>query len=330
MSEAEQTGLTVIKDVLSAIPDPIQNTFIKSLSRLLGGAMAIPAAKFRQIAQGIEDTTTARSNVTAALTKGVVETQSQDPLLMLAAAEILIPDGIRRVSNRIAVAQKAAEHVRNGSTAEANRESVENALPPEDDWMNHFVRFAEDASSDRLQNLFGRILAGQVLRPGTFSLATVRAVSELDQSIANDFVEAWSMDAGGGVDYTTYWRRGEGYSRRRRLFEAGLMADVETARFLPEGVPLLEKLGMWIPVFAGSYEVVLFHEEGYSGHWSFLAFTRVGKEIGALLDKPDHRENLRKAALGLQKDKAKTIWLRNRGEPDELLWSKTPLQQPAP
>src|SRR3546814_13011379 len=57
---------------------------------------------------------------------------------------------------------------------------------PDDDWMNRFMRFAEDASSERLHELFARILAGEVVRPGSFGAATLRAVSELDQSIAND------------------------------------------------------------------------------------------------------------------------------------------------
>src|SRR3546814_19471102 len=95
---------------------------------------------------------------------------------------------------------------------------------PDDDWMNRFMRFAEDASSERLQELFARILAGEVVRPGSFGAATLRAVSELDQSIANDFSSAWARSVGDSVDYAPELHRGADFSRWKRQSEAGLIA----------------------------------------------------------------------------------------------------------
>lgn len=79
--------------------------------------------------------------------------------------------------------------------------------------MNSFMRFAEDASSDRLRDLFGRILAGQIFRPGAFCLTTLRTLSELDQAIATDFQIAWSRSVGEAVDHSEEWHRGEGFAR---------------------------------------------------------------------------------------------------------------------
>ncbi|MBC7799018.1 MAG: DUF2806 domain-containing protein, partial [Gemmatimonadaceae bacterium] len=65
-------------------------------------------------------------------------------------------------------------------TAEASPEQID------EDWMNNFVRFAEDASSERLQQVWGRVLAGEVVKPGSFSRHTLRFISELDKETAQN------------------------------------------------------------------------------------------------------------------------------------------------
>lgn len=57
----------------------------------------------------------------------------------------------------------------------------------EDDWLNVFERYAEDASSERLQGLWGKVLAGEIRRPGRFSTRTIRFLSEFSQADAVTF-----------------------------------------------------------------------------------------------------------------------------------------------
>src|SRR5690606_35200779 len=102
-----------------------------------------------------------RSAVAAMLAKGVAEEALNDPIAMQAAAEIYLPTMVRKARNRVQVALLAAEHA---AEALADSEGGQ-AAPPEDDWMNSFMRFAEDASSEKLQDLFARILTGEVTRP---------------------------------------------------------------------------------------------------------------------------------------------------------------------
>ena len=70
------------------------------------------------------------------------------------------------------------------------------ALPPprteaaDEDWLNVFSRYAEDASSERLQQLFAKVLAGEIRKPGSFSLSTMRFIAELDRETAAAFKEA--------------------------------------------------------------------------------------------------------------------------------------------
>jgi hypothetical protein len=55
------------------------------------------------------------------------------------------------------------------------------------DWMNNFRDFAEKASSDKMRQIFGRILSGEIKKSGSFSMQTVRLVFEMDQRTAEQF-----------------------------------------------------------------------------------------------------------------------------------------------
>lgn len=192
----------------------------------------------QKTAQAVEDTTAGRSEVAAILVKGVAENALQDAATMQAAAEIYLPTAVRKARNRVQIAQRAAEH------AGASGANGAQGKAPDEDWMNAFMRFAEDASSEQLQDLFGRILAGQVVRPGSFALATLRAVAELDQAIAQDFSLVWGKSVGDAIDHSGEFQRGDWFARWKRLAEAGLMAPAELrSSFLPSIPTQPDKLG---------------------------------------------------------------------------------------
>ena len=85
---------------------------------------------------------------------------------------------VRKQSNKESVARKAIEHL-------GEEMPAPDTSGPSDDWMNQFEKYAEDASSDRLQELWGRTLAGEIRKPGTFSLVTLQYISTIDSSIAD-------------------------------------------------------------------------------------------------------------------------------------------------
>lgn len=59
----------------------------------------------------------------------------------------------------------------------------------EDDWLNFFARAAEDKSSDELRQIFGRILSGEIKRPGSFSLRTLQFLSTLSKKDAEEIAD---------------------------------------------------------------------------------------------------------------------------------------------
>jgi hypothetical protein len=85
----------------------------------------------------------------------------------------------RKLENRAAAMKAALEDM------DANPITVDASAEIDDDWLNVFVRLSEDKSSEELQRLFGRILSGEIRRPGSYSLRTVQLMSTISRQDAD-------------------------------------------------------------------------------------------------------------------------------------------------
>ena len=63
----------------------------------------------------------------------------------------------------------------------------------DDDWLNHFEKEASQRSSEDMQHLFGKILAGEIRRPSSFSIKALKIMGEIDQVAASLFKRLCSM-----------------------------------------------------------------------------------------------------------------------------------------
>lgn len=315
MNDPEAHSRAVISNLTANLPLPIEASFLKAIGALLGGLTAIPAAWVRRPSQAANDITTGRSAVAAILANGVAKQALQDPNVMQAASEIYLPTSVRKARNRVMVAQRAAEH-----TADTEQNGPQ-AAPLDDDWMNAFVRFAEDASSEQLQDLFGRILAGQMVRPGSFALSTLRAVAELDQPTAEDFSLVWTKSVGEAVDYSAEFQRGDWFARWMRLVEVGLMAATNTAQFLPPYNPSSDGTSLWTPMAVGDTFLNVHFSQSCGAQWIHIDFTRTGRQIGSILAPPDYEANMREAGLKFSQEGVARVELHSAGKPVELIFA---------
>ncbi len=62
-----------------------------------------------------------------------------------------------------------------------------------DDFLNAYEKEASQMSTDGMRRLFGRILAEEVVAPGTFSIKTVRLAAQLDNAVATAFRNLCSL-----------------------------------------------------------------------------------------------------------------------------------------
>lgn len=86
----------------------------------------------------------------------------------------------KRQSNLERITQYAAENF--DGTEEIGHDR------PDSDWTARFFRIAEDITTEQMQALWGKVLAGEVKRPGSFSLRTLDILKNISQKEAETFV----------------------------------------------------------------------------------------------------------------------------------------------
>ena len=216
-------------------------------------------------------------------------------------------DEYRKQDNRAAVTMHVVEQLRAlpspaAGQNEAAADTPDNDPPQlDEDWINIFSGYVEQASSERLRDLWGRVLAGEVRKPGTFAPTTLRMIAETDADIAHEFQEVYRLSV-------------NGYGLRPQPFEGAVL----------EKFAFLEQVGLAQSDFSLTMKISV-APDGFGYHFgdhiglritympnatmvSFPAFriTRVGRQIGTILPR-DETEALRQ--IGLQLTEAKKVEL---------------------
>lgn len=137
---------------------PLPQT-LKNLDKAIGTVV---------LAGGENITTRIKSNTQITKAKGKIDLSGM----------YLTEEERRKLENKAETTRVAIEDLRqNPPEMDAQKEV-------EEDWLNLFARLAEDKTSKELQGLFGRILAGEIRKPGSFSLRTIQFISTLSKQEA--------------------------------------------------------------------------------------------------------------------------------------------------
>lgn len=125
-------------------------------------------------------------------------TQSTETVRMLAEA------GRKELGNDLQLAEQVARSFFNEhnlkldnrtKVAEAALENLARNPPSEDsssdeidiDWLNHFAEIAGQKSKPEMQELLGKILAGEIRKPGAYSPISINALANLTPYVAKKF-----------------------------------------------------------------------------------------------------------------------------------------------
>ncbi len=115
-----------------------------------------------------------------------VETEAKAELLRLKGqdevANYIEARETRKLNNVKSVLEKATSHFTEG-------EKVSDE-PVNADWTNRFIGIVEDISDETLQDIWGRILAGEVKQPNSYSLRTLDLLRNITKEEAELFVKA--------------------------------------------------------------------------------------------------------------------------------------------
>jgi len=103
---------------------------------------------------------------------------------------------LKRQQNIDNVSQIAAQQLYN--------EEIVSDAPVDNDWTSRFFNIIEDISDNEMQQLWGRILAGEVRRPNSYSLRSLELLKNLTKNEADVFVKFVQAKIGCGDDGFVY------------------------------------------------------------------------------------------------------------------------------
>jgi Protein of unknown function (DUF2806) len=86
---------------------------------------------------------------------------------------------LRKQQNIESICANSAQELIDGSKVSEDK--------PESDWINRFFEIAENISTEDLQYLWGKILAGEIQKPGSFSLRTLETLRNMSRQEAENF-----------------------------------------------------------------------------------------------------------------------------------------------
>lgn len=275
-AQIDQAGLTVAA----------KSRALNAIDRLIGAAIDILGSRVEGISGKQRATNAAREEVIRAAGAAVAEQIGANPDMATRAMEALLGNELRKQANREAVAAAAIEDLRDPQrTVDATAD--EEAL--DEDWLNVFGEYAERASSARLRDLWGRVLAGQVRKPGTFSLATIRVMAELDQEIAESFQDAVALRFVRSFIKKPENLKNELLVRLSELEESGFLQGVSG----PVNIRVdVEETGFAF-LANGSRGLRLYGPKGYTYQLDVIRITRVGQQIASLFPECDPAAPLR-------------------------------------
>jgi uncharacterized repeat protein (TIGR03899 family) len=94
---------------------------------------------------------------------------------------------IARMAYQEAKKQSNIEHITQYAADELREEQTIDPESPSSDWTARFFRIAEDITTDQMQMLWGKVLAGEVKKPGSYSLRTLDLLKNISQQEAEMF-----------------------------------------------------------------------------------------------------------------------------------------------
>lgn len=181
-----------------------------------------------------------------------------------------------------------------------NEQSVTDE-PLDEDWKNRFFNIAEDISNEEMQALWGRILAGEIKQPKSYSLRTLELLKNLSKEEAEVFTKFALLRINSG-DKNIIYNQDNGkflesefgitFSDRLLLTELGLIASENNLEF---SLRPTENNKMTNLLNYGRKAIVLYRNEQTPKQGiQVLVFTKIGVELSRLIEQDVNKNYIEK------------------------------------
>ena len=177
---------SIIGSILTepTLPPPVSRNIVKALNRLGSRLIDIPSAYLEGKAEEMRAETKARISIIETSANEIARQMKIDPTYARTAANKFGQRIIREQINLDTICKKAVEQIGSNDASE-DQSNTEKSI--NDDWLNIFEEEARKKSTEDMQDYFGRLLAGEIKRPGSSSIRAIRILGTLDQKTAQLF-----------------------------------------------------------------------------------------------------------------------------------------------
>ena len=190
--EAPPSALEIATDFVAGVPvpAPVKRNLLKAISRLCSALIDIPVAHLQGKVEERRAVTKARIQLIDTTADRVAEQMRLDPEYARRA--------ISQFGNRILREQVNLDTITRKGIEELNRETTSrydtsSDAEISDDWLACFEEEARKKSAEDTQIYFARVLAGEIRKPNSYSLKSIKTLGEMDQEIAKAFRTLCSM-----------------------------------------------------------------------------------------------------------------------------------------
>jgi hypothetical protein len=287
------SGLPANLDAAISTVDPTWKTRLAKFAIKIAGRTLGPDG-MRAVMDDFQ-TIEGRSIVSNAMAHAVAAKLAADPEQVARAQARYWGDEARRQQNLESIISQTPTYLAALPAPDASIPSANSENELSEDWRAKFTSYAQDVSDAEMQQVWARVLAGEIASPGSFSYRTLRTVSELEPDIAEAFQSLQSRVFAGDSVYAPLgeFSKGDNFKIMSLLLESGLTRDRvnqsqktlkpdEAGRYFLWGA----KKAVFVRAPSGPREIVV----------PIIQLSRVGRELWKLMEQPDEAEVLRSIA----------------------------------
>lgn len=205
--DTSNTALDVVTDLTldATIPAPIRKNALKAFDRLCSALIDVPVGALERRSAEKRAESEARIKIIRENADQIAQQMKVDPEYAQIAVSKYGQKILREQVNLDKISAIAADELKSiesdNPTSQNPNEPNEGQSPDstnqevnsgeektiDDNWLNSFETEARQKSTEEMQIRFGRILAGEIRQPDSYSIKAVKLLGEIDQDTATLF-----------------------------------------------------------------------------------------------------------------------------------------------
>lgn len=195
--------------------------------------------------------------------------------------------------------QENIEQILSITAEELKDEPEVSNRPVDEDWLNRYINFAGDITNKEIQFIWGKVLAGEIKRPETFSLRTLELIRNLNID------EARLIEKIGSFAFSMYGQSAVFHGNREALTNYGIsfkqISLLIEIGILQAGFGTIFRLhpypGHRTPIFYGNYYMIVEKlENAMETQLPVHIFTTAGNQILSLVKRETNFKYLHEIA----------------------------------